>query len=100
MLDFAHKIISPKTYSCDLCTLTHGNLSEREDWSLFLRETNINIEFYHIDDFEQKYIHKDEYPIIYMRNGDSLKSLFSSKEIATFKDVSDLINKLKELPTT
>jgi len=29
-IDFAHKIISPSTYACDLCSLTHGNYSEKK----------------------------------------------------------------------
>ena len=26
-LDFIHKIVSPKTYSCNLCNVTYGNFS-------------------------------------------------------------------------
>jgi len=37
-LDAAHKIISPSTYACNLCSLTHGNFSEKQVWVLFDKE--------------------------------------------------------------
>jgi len=97
MFDFAHKIISPATYPCDLCALTHGHFGEREDWTTFLQESNFKIEFHHIEDFEQKYGLKDEYPIIYTRTSDSLKPLLNAKEIAKLNDVNELTRKLKSI---
>ncbi len=29
LFDVGHKIVSPGTYKCDLCTLTHGTFTER-----------------------------------------------------------------------
>ena len=38
MSDYAHKIISPETYECNLCALTYGNLGMKQKWkSLFQR---------------------------------------------------------------
>ncbi|WP_241234677.1 hypothetical protein [Nonlabens ponticola] len=34
-LDSAHKIISPSTYQCKLCELTHGAFTEHDEWSRF-----------------------------------------------------------------
>ena len=99
MFDFAHKIISPTTYPCDLCALTHGHFGERKEWINFLQESNFKIEFHHIEDFEQKYNIEDEYPIIYTRMEDSLKPILNAKEIAAIKDVNELMHKLKSMVT-
>lgn len=33
MLDAAHKLISPATYSCSLCALTYGAVSMKRSWA-------------------------------------------------------------------
>ena len=50
--DFAHKIISPKTYGCNLCKLTHGNFGEKKSWKEFKEQNKNKLEFYHKDEFE------------------------------------------------
>lgn len=45
--DIAHKIISPETYECDLCSLTHGYFTIRKEWASFLRELGLPCEFRH-----------------------------------------------------
>ncbi len=73
LLDSAHKIISPATYDCKLCELTHGVFKENEDWSRF-RESitknypSLQLEFLHKDEFNKKYWSKwlpnYDFPII------------------------------------
>lgn len=41
--DIAHKIISPSTYSCQLCTLTHSYFSVKKDWTDFLAELDARL---------------------------------------------------------
>jgi hypothetical protein len=40
LFDIAHKVVSPETYSCSLCMLTHGVLSERTAWKLTAETLN------------------------------------------------------------
>ena len=35
-IDFLHKAISPGTYNCELCSITHSNFGERSEWRVFL----------------------------------------------------------------
>jgi len=53
--DIAHKILSPKTYDCQLCAITHGIFSVRENWVGFLEELDASCEFLHKDEFTKKY---------------------------------------------
>jgi len=54
-LDIAHKIISPTTYNCDLCALTHGNFSERKVWTTFKNSTDFQFAFMYKDEFLKQY---------------------------------------------
>lgn len=53
--DIAHKILSPSTYACNLCALTHGHFKVREEWVGFLKTLNADCEFLHRDEFHAKY---------------------------------------------
>ena len=51
MTDIAHKIFSPDTYSCNLCMITHDNLSMRSEWKNFIEQLDIELAFLHRDEF-------------------------------------------------
>ena len=59
MKDWAHKIVSPKTYPCSLCALTYNNLGMRRPWREFIKELGYEVEFLHRDELEEKYGVKD-----------------------------------------
>ena len=49
--DIAHKMLSPKTYECNLCSITHGVFKIRDTWVKFLEELNAECDFLHKDEF-------------------------------------------------
>ncbi|MEX0288178.1 MAG: GTPase, partial [Flavobacteriaceae bacterium] len=51
LLDGAHKILSPSTYECKLCDITYGAFTERKIWKAFRKESGIEMEFLHKDEF-------------------------------------------------
>lgn len=51
--DFAHKIISPATYSCQLCMLTHGDFGMKNQWREFLEGLPLAVEFLYKDQLAQ-----------------------------------------------
>lgn len=53
--DMAHKFVSPDTYDCQLCMLTHGNLGMREQWKEYLDSLPAALEFLHRDEFLKNY---------------------------------------------
>lgn len=53
--DIAHKVLSPSTYACNLCALTHGHFQVREEWVGFLKTLDADCEFLHRDEFHAKY---------------------------------------------
>ena len=97
ILDIAHKLLSPKSYSCNLCALTHSTFSEQDIWKKFKSEVNIPMMFFHSDDFEAKYGEtKFIYPIILSEHHYGLKIFMSADDINTIETLEDLIEIIKQ----
>ena len=98
LTDIAHKVLSPQTYSCNLCAITHGLFSERDEWRHFLEELPVSLEFLHRDEFERQYDQVScMYPAILERKGDVLDVLIPSSEINRCKGVEDLEKLVKAI---
>ena len=91
LIDFTHKIISPSTYGCDLCKLTHTNLGQRKEWIAFKNGSPVKLEFYHLDEFEEKFNESHKYPVILQKLTDGFEILLDSREIAKLTSVNALI---------
>lgn len=88
--DIAHKILSPNTYSCQLCALTHGYFSVREEWVGFLEELDADCEFLHRDELIEKYQLDDlDLPAIYVRKETGGLEIFADKK--TIEACNDLV---------
>lgn len=90
LFDIAHKLISPETYECALCTLTHGALSEKEAWKEFRERTRLDMEFLHKDEFEKLFEQSFDYPVI-LKQSDTLDLFLNADEISQVKSVGGLI---------
>jgi len=90
LFDIAHKLISPESYQCDLCSLTHGALSEKHSWREFREKTHIEMEFLHKNEFEQQHAAADHYPAIF-RKSDRINPFLSNDEISRLKSIDELI---------
>ncbi len=97
LLDFAHKIVNPSTYACDLCKLTHATFGEREAWKAFTKGSDAPLTFFHIDEFEELYSKRFTYPIVLKKEVDDLTILLNAEAIADFKSTEDLVSAIKEL---
>lgn len=59
-LDMMHKIVSPKTYPCHLCDITHGVFKIRPVWDAFVKEYAEELVFLHSDEWEAHKAYRDE----------------------------------------
>ena len=98
MLDFAHKIVSPTTYNCNLCSLTHGNFTEKKQWKTFrerLLAEGYQLDFFHKDEFQERYKskfgHKYTYPIILVETDHELEVLVTAEKLNAMETVEELI---------
>ena len=55
LADIGHKIFSPGTYACALCSLTHGYFSERAQWRSFVESLDCDCQFMHRDEFSRRF---------------------------------------------
>lgn len=96
-LDIGHKTVSPSTYSCNLCSITHGLFNEKKEWSNYKENSNHTLEFLHKDEFKIKYQPKVEltFPtVLHYKKNNEFDVLMTTEEINKTKSIAELIGKL------
>lgn len=97
-LDALHKVVSPKTYSCNLCDITYGIFTENKAWKNFRKESAIDMEFLHKDEFNKTYASKFgskfTFPLVLFVNKGELEVFISSDELNRLKNANELIKKI------
>jgi len=103
LTDIAHKLMSPKTYECNLCNLTHGYFKARDEWVGFLRDLDVDIEFLHRDEYVRKYHQEVEYPAVFIKQGEQLKLWLDKDKINSMSSTEELMqmihSQLQQLKT-
>ena len=100
VIDSLHKVISPKTYNCNLCDITFGVFNENKIWRKFRAETTLEMEFLHKDEFKTRYAskfgYKFDFPIVLTTANDSLEVFINNEELNTMTKAEDLVNLIDE----
>ena len=90
--DFAHKIISPNSYSCSLCSLTHGSLGMHREWTEFIRSLPFKVSFLYKDQVET--CSQEDVPQVWLQSGENKNLLINAAELnatLTLEALMDLI---------
>lgn len=99
LLGSAHKIISPSTYKCRLCSLTYGMVRERAEWKRFREQSKIPMSFLHKDEFltayASKFGAKYTFPIVLAETGEELEILVNTAELNAIEDTGRLIGLIR-----
>ncbi|ADY29833.1 hypothetical protein [Cellulophaga lytica] len=99
MLDSVHKIFSPSTYNCNLCSITFGVFTEDKAWKKFRSTTNLELQFLHKDEFEKKFVGSKfvntTLPVIFKESGGELKEFITTNELNELKSSDQLIAAIK-----
>ena len=99
--DVAHKIISPHTYACELCGLTHGAFKEKQLWKNYRETSNITLEFYYKNQFVQHFDASVQavvtnYPVVLWLDHNTAAQVFMTKaELKKLQQVEDLITAIE-----
>jgi hypothetical protein len=90
--DVAHKILSPETYACNLCALTHTAFGMRREWKKFLHHLDARLEFLHADELRGRYGMTDlALPAILLRRrGTTLESFVDAASINSCRTLDEL----------
>ncbi|VAW63853.1 hypothetical protein MNBD_GAMMA09-1126 [hydrothermal vent metagenome] len=96
LTDIAHKLISPASYQCNLCNLTHGYFNTRDVWLEFLRELDTDIEFLHRDEYIKQHGATDiGLPAIFIKEGEQLKLWIDQEVINQMKSTDELMELIR-----
>ena len=95
LFDLAHKIISPDTYECNLCKITHGAFTENKKFKELKEKYNITL--WHIDDYEEKFSKESSYPLIIMRDERGTEKNRIATEIINKINTVDMLEDLIEV---
>ena len=93
LTDFAHKVISPKTYACRLCAITHSNFGMKQDWRQFLEKLDLPVEFLYRDELKRDVLLPQvKLPAIFLREDGKTSLLIPALEIREAASLDELKN--------
>lgn len=91
LADLAHKIFSPQTYACNLCSLTYSPFGMKQEWKEFLGSLDLPMEFLHRDEFKARYgMEKVPLPAIFKKADDRLEVWIDAGAINSCRTLGDL----------
>lgn len=93
--DFAHKLLSPQTYSCSLCRLTHGHMGMNQEWAEFTQGLPYEITFLYRDHVGELRIN-EKLPIVVLQEGNEATVLVSSSELNATGSLDKLMELIKK----
>lgn len=101
ILDTAHKLVSPETYQCELCDLTHGAFTEKKEWLRFRESVKTPMQFLHKDEFLKRYRSKwlpqYDFPVVLTATGGGLEVAISKARLTELKTPEALIEEVQEV---
>ena len=95
-LDFAHKIVSPSTYNCNLCAISYGNFTMKKKWSDYISSLPVRSTFTYKDKVSEYGYDNIKLPSIILQDKSKSKVIISSEEINKLKKIDQLINILSD----
>ena len=96
LIDFAHKIVSPETYDCNLCAISYGAFSMKKKWSTYIETLPFKSTFTYKDKFSKNRYSNLKFPSIFIRSNEKLDEIISATEINEIKNLDQLIGLLNQ----
>jgi len=90
-----HKFVSPETYACELCRISHGLTGMLGAWRTYLDQLPLPVRSYHRDQFHAEFPDAGGYrlPAILLRvEGSDFRELVGGEQIARADNLVTLIN--------
>tara|TARA_Y100000591_G_C21731945_1_gene644597 strand:+ start:663 stop:1022 length:360 start_codon:yes stop_codon:yes gene_type:complete len=92
-IDYLHKMFSPETYNCSLCSLTYNNFGKIGKWKKFLDSCNYDLVFIYRDHLEKMGIDRSiKLPAILLTD---YSILITSSEIQSYENLDELIKNVR-----
>ena len=93
LFDSIHKIVSPSTYPCSLCALTHGLTRMDPRWRAWLASLPMATAFYHRPDFRTAFPAAADWPLplVAIAQGGTLAVLLDARALGNITSLEALI---------
>lgn len=88
--DAVHKIVSPSTYDCELCELTHYSLGARKAWKEFVGKSKIPIQVWYKDRFVQKFEKEYEFPVVLIYDNSGFTCILDKIQLESINGLDEL----------
>ncbi|MEM9418564.1 MAG: hypothetical protein AAGA25_05835 [Planctomycetota bacterium] len=96
-LDSAHKLISPKTYQCSLCAVTHHALGMKTRWARFIEGLEHDVDFLHRDEAAERYgMGTTVWPAVLMEDTQGVRVWLTGEELAAAGTIEELETLIRE----
>ena len=96
LIDFAHKIVSPETYDCNLCAISYGAFSMKKKWSTYIETLPFKSTFTYKDKFSKNGYSNIKFPSVFIRSNEKLDEIISAIEINEINNLDQLIGLLNQ----
>ncbi|MEY6432270.1 hypothetical protein ABC977_07580 [Thioalkalicoccus limnaeus] len=98
LADIGHKMFSPQTYSCQLCAITHGLLTEKAAWREFIGSLEVPCEFLHRDELRRREPDLEiDLPAVLRITDDGLRVCIDASTLRGCRDLDALKGKIQRL---
>lgn len=89
--DMGHKLLSPDTYQCNLCMITHSHFGMRETWKKFFETLDAELTFLHRNEFQEQYGVQDAaLPAVFIKDDQGVSEWLSADVINRCENTEDL----------
>ena len=90
--DAVKKIVKPSKYECNLCMVTYGAISMKDEWREFLDTLPFEKEFLHRDEFHKQHpkLKSTKLPTIFISQDNAPSLLVTADDINMQKNIKDL----------
>ena len=90
LTDFAHKAVSPHTYNCNLCALTYGTFTMKQEWAKYIKSLPFEVEFIYKDEWERRAF-QAKYPLVALQEGEKeAEVLLTAAQLNKLKSLQEL----------
>ena len=91
LTDYAHKVVSPTTYPCNFCQLTHSNTGMYTEWAQFLADLPIESKFLYKDQLDELRIGIGlSAPAVLLEQNENISTILSAKELNQLQSLPEL----------
>jgi len=98
LADIGHRVVSPTTYPCALCELTHGYFAMRGTWATFAESLAMSVTYLHRDQFRALFPDDAEsLPAVFRVTGGDWRRLLDRDALRGYRSVTELADAIRAL---